>query len=55
MPERAINSFEVQLSVVVGPPLRRFDFPADDFVSGSRQRQPATADPPLNRLPVLRV
>jgi len=55
MPERAINGFDVQLSVVIGPPLRRFDSPADDSVSGSRQRQPSTTDPPSKRLPVLRV
>ena len=55
MPERAINGFDVQLSVVIGPSLRRFDIPADDFVSGSRQRQPSYADPLSKRLPVLRV
>ena len=55
MPERAINAFDVQLPVVNGPALRRFDTPADDFVFGSRQRQPSFADPLSKRLPVLRV
>ena len=55
MPERAINAFDVHLPVVIGPSLRRFNSPADDFVSGSRQRQPSSADPTSKRLPVLRV
>jgi len=55
MPERAINGFDLQLPVVIGPSLRRFDSPADAFVSGSRQRQPLSADPPSKRLSVLRV
>lgn len=55
MPERAINSFDAQPPVAIGPQIRPFDSPADDFASGSRQRQPSSADPPSNRLPVLRV
>lgn len=55
MPERAISGFDVQPPVVIGPSLRPFDFPDDEFASGSRQRQPSSADPPSKRLPVLRV
>lgn len=53
IPERAIHSSDLQTQVLLQSLV--LYSAANDFADGLRQRQRFSADPPLTRLPVLRI
>jgi hypothetical protein len=55
IPERAIHGSDLQTQVLLQSLLVPVYSAADGFAQGLRLRQRSSADPPLTRLPVLRI